>query len=603
MIPVTFRDDTRVQAMRMMAMVLFGITSSAIAQIPHADVPLDPVQFSIDGASPTIGLGGITQADILKKPGPMVIGLSLGMGITPQDELDALSADAGAFLPDDPFVILFSVSRNSTGLTPPEPGLVAVNRPFNVLNQAMLNQAPGDIFMTTRDFDAGGLIPEPTRGFSPNNTLVINQGDTGGVDMDLEPEKAPTKSQLSGTMKDNVDAVSKASSSSSGARAFGGARGPGGTGPGTDPTDPGPTFFSLRRGSPSLGDLGGVPSAANIFFDPSPLQPGNETLFIPADQLGLIVGPNGAGDDISALTIFLGGPDRGVPGPVVLFTLAPGSPSLAMGLSPADIFVSTGGGTFQVFATANELGLAPTDAVTGFTILKTTNVDQLVLDSAIQQRIPGDFDQDGDLDSVDCEAFEGCYSGDGTSYDTNGVATHVVEVGLGPVLNPGILTIEAGDLVQWLWLDGPHNIVSGADGVADGAFYSGPPTSVAGTTYDVVFDAAFLNAFPKPSYPYYSEPDVASGLVGEISVQPHPCATFDQDFDGDVDCEDWKEFRSLYAQLNGSICIPLTMEEFVAVLLCQPLHPAHPCMADMNNDGLNDGRDIHPFGVYLINGG
>ncbi|MCB9856539.1 MAG: hypothetical protein H6818_12720 [Phycisphaerales bacterium] len=570
---------------------------------PHADVPLDPVQYSIDTPSPTVGVAGITPADVLAKPGPSIVIPAISLGLTPLDELDGLSVDAGEFLPGDPFVIVFSVSRSSTGLTMPDAALVAQNRPFNVFNQAGLNQAMGDLFMTTRDFDAGGLIPDTGGGrtFSTNNTLVINQGDTGGVDMDLKPEKAPTKAQLSGTMKDGVDAVVSASSASAGARA-GGARGPGGTLPGGDPTIPRPVFFSLRRGSPSLFTLPGVPSGANIFFDAAPEQPGGETLFINADQLGLIATPDGAGDDISGFTVFLGGPGRGVTGPVVLFSLSPGSPSLGSTFSPADIFVSTGGGAFSRFAMADQLGLATTDAITGFTILKSSNVDQLVLDSAIQLRIPGDFDGDHQLTSTDCEAFVGCYSGDGTSYDDDGSVTHSVDVGPGAIFDPANLTIQAGDTVTWTWIDGPHNVVSGSSGVADGAFSSGPPTG-AGSVFSVSFDAAFLNTYPKASYPYFSEPDIAVGMQGSIVVEPHPCATFDQDFDGDVDCDDWKEFRSLYLQLNGSICIPLTTEEFVAVLLCQPLHPAHPCIADMNNDGLNDGRDIHPFVQYLLNGG
>lgn len=598
MISGTFQTELRHLVLGMAAIVIVGSAGAVQAQPPHADVPLDPVEFSIDAVSPTIGVGGITQADILMKPGPSVVTFAIGMGLTPLDELDGLSGDAGAFLPNDPFVFIFSVSRSSTGMTPPDPTLVGQNRPFNVLNQAGLNQAMGDLFMTTRDFDADGLIPAAGGGrvFSANNTLVINQGDTGGVDMDLEPEKAPSKAQLSGTPKDSVDAVAKASSSSLGARR-GGPRGPG-----TDPTDLGQIFFSLRRGSPGLSDLPGNPSPANIYFDDARQQPGTESLFLGASQLGLIVGPNGTGDDISGFTVFMGGPGRGVTGPVVLFTLAPGSPSLGTTFSSADIFQSSGGGLFTVFATADQLGLAATDAITGFTILKTSNVDQLVLDSAIQRRLPGDIDGDGDLTDTDCQGYVGCYSGDGVSFDTNGVTTHNVDIDLGSGFTPGSVTIEVGDTVEWTWLDGPHNIVSGSLGFPDGAFDSGPPVG-AGSMFSVVFDPGLLNAFPKSVYPYFSEPDVPTGLEGAIVVSAHPCATYDQDFDGDVDCDDWKEFRSLYVQLNGAICIPLTTEEFVAVLLCQPMHPAHPCIADLNNDGKNDGRDIHYYVQYLLNGG
>ena len=56
----------------------------------------------------------------------------------------------------------------------------------------------------------------------------------------------------------------------------------------------------------------------------------------------------------------------------------------------------------------------------------------------------------------------------------------------GIVFAPPDLTVDEGDTVRWVWEDGFHNVVSGVNGVHDGAFDSGDPTPVAGTPIPLV---------------------------------------------------------------------------------------------------------------------
>ena len=76
---------------------------------------------------------------------------------------------------------------------------------------------------------------------------------------------------------------------------------------------------------------------------------------------------------------------------------------------------------------------------------------------------------------------------------------------------PANITITVGDTVHWDWISGGfHNVESGTidgngAGVPDGNFRSGDPTNDTNTTYDLVFDQAFLDVNPMTNdiYPYY----------------------------------------------------------------------------------------------------
>ncbi len=100
--------------------------------------------------------------------------------------------------------------------------------------------------------------------------------------------------------------------------------------------------------------------------------------------------------------------------------------------------------------------------------------------------------------------------------------THNVTVGPGGLFtfSPADVTVAVGDTVHWVWDSGGHNVVSGVPGSPTPYFSSGPP-DLAGTTFDVVFDAAFLIANPVPGgvYDYFCQPHGSLfGMVGSVGV-------------------------------------------------------------------------------------
>jgi plastocyanin len=103
--------------------------------------------------------------------------------------------------------------------------------------------------------------------------------------------------------------------------------------------------------------------------------------------------------------------------------------------------------------------------------------------------------------------------------------THQVNVDK-DFFSPSLLTIDLGDTVDWVWIDGRHNVESGVMGVHDGNFYSGPPIDSDGLIFSVTFDAAFLAANPMPSdtYPYYCVLHLP-GMTGTVVVNVPGTAT------------------------------------------------------------------------------
>jgi plastocyanin len=96
-------------------------------------------------------------------------------------------------------------------------------------------------------------------------------------------------------------------------------------------------------------------------------------------------------------------------------------------------------------------------------------------------------------------------------------------VAVGPhgtfTFSPADITISVGDTVHWYWRSDEHNVRSGVPGSPTPYFYSGPP-ALAGTTFDVVFDMAFIIANQTAGfvYDYYCEPHGTLGMVGSVTV-------------------------------------------------------------------------------------
>ena len=108
--------------------------------------------------------------------------------------------------------------------------------------------------------------------------------------------------------------------------------------------------------------------------------------------------------------------------------------------------------------------------------------------------------------------------------------THHVDVGPGFAFTPAEIVIGVGDTVEWTWQGGFHNVESGVDGIHDGVFRSGDPTSVVGTVYTLTFDQAFIDANPMTNnvYNYFCVVHVGLGMVGSVTVVTCP-----GDLDGD----------------------------------------------------------------------
>lgn len=458
------------------ACLLMGVATSAAP--PHyADEPLPRPQFTIDADTPLSALLG--SATVLEQgdpegDNPIVVYSETDLGLTPFDDLDALSynredvASAGQV-----FLLLFDVDRDTVGQALPDPVLVANNQVFSVPDQAAKNQAAGDLFLTLDGFDrAGNVVHDGTRTEHSNNTVAVNQGDTGGVDRNLSPEKSA--SQASTGTEDNSNGSAYPSGTTRGSRN-------------------GRLFFSLTSDSFSTGDSG-----ANVFMDSEPSQPGKDGLYAQASDLQLQLA-----DDINALVVmdvlddeFFG------PGDKLLFSLAPGSPSLGS-FDAATIFsFSFGAPSIEVFAFSDQLGL-------------------------------GDVD-----DSVD--------------------ALEVVPV-LPPEPGPWTPFDEAmSHAIFAVWPD---------DCDSDADFW--PPVGCECTTFSDCYDPMGI---------------------------PFDCEIFDMDFDDDIDCNDWHEYKLVYADVTlGSPCIPLTVEAFVAALLGSPFLPGDICLADMNDDMQLTGRDVRSY--------
>lgn len=308
-----------------------------------------------------------------------------GLGLVAGDNIDALSNGTNGST-NGTAVLLFSVDSASTGapatdvhysamFSMPAPPFVGT-APANPGGGDPGNEAAGDIYAssTTPSFGAYSSVTTAIVAHSGKNRLFADEGTIG--------LQAPAVNGSSGgAPEDELDGMELDGLST--------------------------PYFSLSAGSPTLlasvGEVdahegGTIPFAYDPPPAPYPLHAAGETRTADDILIGgtaAIYGPghlmglnrwedDGIGDDIDALVVsdvmFVQFPtphmeatpnsflDPGLD--TALFSLAPGSPSLSIfspGLgrmfSPADIFLTSFGGGFTLYASAESLGLLPTDNI------------------------------------------------------------------------------------------------------------------------------------------------------------------------------------------------------------------------------------------------
>lgn len=253
----------------------------------------------------TFSLDGISPSSgglgaNLYSPGPVLV----VPGGPPAIDVDAISfAKTGPIVPE----FYFSVNRGSAGT----PGTA-------VAGESAFGDQAADIFVSTgagfnfQFRDGNGIVANPLTPGAPSPPLGL-----------AEPGPVPG---------DNVDALDL------------GVVGP-------------LIYWSVNPATTGFGPYIGF-SAADIFFAPTfGGYAGAPGLYASAVLLGLL-----AGDNIDALVFYDDGFAGATPGDIVLFSLAPGSPSLAIGgASAADILITSPGATPGIFLPAGAIGLLPTD--------------------------------------------------------------------------------------------------------------------------------------------------------------------------------------------------------------------------------------------------
>ncbi len=415
---------------RVLALLAALVVMGSVCQAAPPLEPLPAPLFSFDSGSPGT-YDGIDPGDILsldgEGPGPLINREDLGL-MSPDDDLDGLSAGNFGFPSQATFMLMFSVSRATVGAVPPHSFLVLQKVPYNVMDQAARGHAAGDQFMSTQLFSRSGV----SGGGDPaNNSLSRNNYNEGGTSFGAMPE-THAFDHVNGSEQDGVNAFARLS-----IEAEGGAIN---------------VYFTVSSDSPSLASLPGYlrPSGAHVFFNAAPGATPT-TLYAQYSQLGLV-----QGDDIDALIVF----DLNEDGlfnlsDQVIFSLAPGSPSLytILGASlvgpAADVYTVSPGLSPSLFAAALDLGLgaasdnltaldttycaSPLDCATTFgirTLAGDTNCDDFVdfddIDAfvlaltgqpAYEAAYPychwlnGDCDGDGDVDFDDIDVFVDILSG------------------------------------------------------------------------------------------------------------------------------------------------------------------------------------------------
>lgn len=355
-----------------------------------ASPPLDPLPapfYSFDRSSPQVVGGTLRARDVLEFDGAAAVtalpGDLLGL-VSPLDDLDGLSSSHEDWPIAASFALLFSVSRGTIGVEPPDPALLAAGVPYNVLDQASRGHAAGDQFISLGTFVLGG--PPPVRA-GGNSTLTRNNFDEGGTDFGAAPPTSGS-TPAPGASQDNVDAMEADLAADRGVLSQ--------------------LYFSAANGSPSLAPLSNPwpPSGASIFFNPDPQFGAATQPYAIFNQLQLV-----QNDDIDALIVFDFN-SNGVydPGDAVLFSLTPSSPSRfefpgASSAPAADVFIARPGHPTVAFIPSFALGMGqPPDNIDALDLTPCAFGFDCALTAGIRYQ-RGDMNCDGVVDFADIDPF------------------------------------------------------------------------------------------------------------------------------------------------------------------------------------------------------
>lgn len=397
---MTTKSATRGYTLQVLVSLLI-----TLAAVPAglATPPIDPLpapNYSFDLQSPTVIEGIVDAGDVLAldfpHPWPEVPGPFLGL-LSPYDNLDALSSPNTEGTAGETFVLLFSVDRQTTGETPPDPLLVELGVPYNVFDQAFRGHAAGDQFMSTELFARWGRV---ARGGSrtSSSSLDRNNYDEGGTDFSAVPPTSAASYTGTGPQpgrglvpQDNVNATGLLDRAAPDGEIVN-------------------VYFTAWEGSPSLYEtLPGseFPSGATVFYNAAPTGGATSELYATFEMLGLQ-----QADDIDAMLVLDELGDNVFSDmDVVIFSLAPGSPSLEMipgatpGAAAADVFFAMPWMPPEVFISAAELGMGvPGDNIDALELFYCTDALDCVLQHSIRGYL-GDMNCDGEVNFFDIDGF------------------------------------------------------------------------------------------------------------------------------------------------------------------------------------------------------
>jgi plastocyanin len=171
---------------------------------------------------------------------------------------------------------------------------------------------------------------------------------------------------------------------------------------------------------------------------------------------------------------------------------------------------------------------------------------------------------------------------------------------------PQDIVIQLGDTVRWIHGGGFHDVVEGTDGTIDGdeAFF-GLLDSL-NPVFEVTFDQALLDAYPRPGnvYDYFCSPHIFLGMVGTVTVLAEPGSSFCDCTDaGAAPCgnaggpgEGCRNSGGSGARLGASGSSSVAAGDLV--FGAQQLRPGQPALLFVGQNAINNGNGL-PFGDGL----